>query len=789
MLKNYLLVALRNIRKNKIFSAINILGLALGMTCSLLILLWVQDENGIDAFHKNGSLIYSIYERQYYDGKVESGHYTPGLLPDEMKRKIPEIEYSSGFAWKDLNTFSVGDKILKEEGNHASTDFFKMFSYPLLEGNARTALSTPVSIAVSRKMAVDFFGSPKEALGKTVRFDNRQDLMVSAVFENLPPNTSEKFDYLINWHSFLEDNPWAKEWGNNGPQTLIQLHKDANPALVEKKITHFLDDLNKEQSVGFRIQLGMQLFGDIYLHSNFKNGNLEGGRVEYVRLFSLVALFILLIACINFMNLTTARSVKRAKEIGIRKVVGAIRPVLIRQFIGEAILLSFLAVLIAAGLLALLLPTFNHVTGKEIRLPFNRVYFWISIFILTLLTGFVSGSYPALFLSAFNPVTVLKGTLKTKTGALWFRKGLVVFQFVLSIVLIIGMIIISKQVSYVENINLGYDKENLIYVPIEGELMEKYNLFKEELLNKPGIQLVTRISQTPTQIANGTYGVDWDGKDQNTKPMFTNAAAGFDFARTLQLTLVNGRDFSKDYGTDTAGYIVNESALKKIGYKDPVGKRLTFWGKKGTIIGVVKDFHFNSLREPISPLIIRLGEKDKWGSVLVRTNPGRTKEALTSLESVYRAVNPKFPFTYQFSDLEYQKLYKSEETVQQLSTYFACLGIFISCLGLLGLAMFTAEQKTKEIGIRKVLGASMPSIVTLLSKEFLSFVMLAFLIASPLAWWAMHKWLQDYAYRVDIGWGVFAVAGILALLIALFTISFQAIRAAVANPAVSLKNE
>ena len=789
MLKNYLLVALRNIRKNKIFSAINILGLALGMTCSLLILLWVQDENGIDAFHKNGSLIYSIYERQYYDGKVESGHYTPGLLPDEMKRKIPEIEYSSGFAWKDLNTFSVGDKILKEEGNHASTDFFKMFSYPLLEGNARTALSTPVSIAVSRKMAVDFFGSPKEALGKTIRFDNRQDLMVSAVFENLPPNTSEKFDYLINWHSFLEDNPWAKEWGNNGPQTLIQLHKDANPALVEKKITHFLDDLNKEQSVGFRIQLGMQLFGDIYLHSNFKNGNLEGGRVEYVRLFSLVALFILLIACINFMNLTTARSVKRAKEIGIRKVVGAIRPVLIRQFIGEAILLSFLAVLIAAGLLALLLPTFNHVTGKEIRLPFNRVYFWISIFILTLLTGFVSGSYPALFLSAFNPVTVLKGTLKTKTGALWFRKGLVVFQFVLSIVLIIGMIIISKQVSYVENINLGYDKENLIYVPIEGELMEKYNLFKEELLNKPGIQLVTRISQTPTQIANGTYGVDWDGKDQNTKPMFTNAAAGFDFARTLQLTLVNGRDFSKDYGTDTAGYIVNESALKKIGYKDPVGKRLTFWGKKGTIIGVVKDFHFNALREPISPLIIRLGEKDKWGSVLVRTNPGRTKEALTSLESVYRAVNPKFPFTYQFSDLEYQKLYKSEETVQQLSTYFACLGIFISCLGLLGLAMFTAEQKTKEIGIRKVLGASMPSIVTLLSKEFLSFVMLAFLIASPLAWWAMHKWLQDYAYRVDIGWWVFAVAGILALLIALFTISFQAIRAAVANPAVSLKNE
>jgi ABC-type antimicrobial peptide transport system permease subunit len=789
MLKNYLLVALRNIRKNKIFSAINILGLALGMTCSLLILLWVRDEEGMDSFHKNGARIYSVYERQYYDGKIESGHYTPGLLPDEMKRKIPEIEYSSGFAWKDLNTFSVGDKILKEEGNHASTDFFKMFSYPLIEGNAETALSTPVSIALSRKMANDFFGSPKEAFGKTIRFDNRQDLRVSAVFENVEAYSSEKFDYLINWHSFLEDNPWAKEWGNNGPKTLIQLRKDASPTLVENRITHFLDDLNKEQSAGFRVQLGMQLFGDLYLHSNFKDGKVQGGRIEYVRLFSLVAVFILLIACINFMNLTTARSVKRAKEIGIRKVVGAIRPVLMRQFIGEAVLLSFFGVLISTGLLALLLPTFNQITGKQIALPFNHLYFWVSILALTFITGFLSGSYPAIFLSAFNPVTVLKGTLKTKAGALWFRKGLVIFQFVLSIVLIIGMIIISRQVSYVENINLGYDRENLLYVPIEGELMDKYGVFKEELLGKPGIQLVTRISQTPTQIENGTYGVEWDGKDQNSKPMFTNAAAGFDFVKTLKLTVLEGRDFSKDFGTDTAGYILNESALKKIGYKDPVGKRLTFWGKKGSVIGVVKDFHFNSLREPIAPLIIRLGEKDKWGTVLVRTKPGQTREALASLETVYKSLNPKFPFTYQFSDLEYQKLYKSEETVQRLSTFFAFLGIFISCLGLLGLAMFTAEQRTKEIGIRKVLGASMPSIFTLLSREFLTFVLIAFLIAAPLAWWAMHKWLQDYAYRVDIGWWVFAIAGTLALVIALVTISFQAIRAAVANPVVALKNE
>jgi putative ABC transport system permease protein len=789
MIKNYLRVAFRNIRKNKIFSIINLLGLALGMTSSMLILLWVQDEQGIDAFHKNAATIYSVYERQYYDGKIDAGHYTPGLLPDEIKRKIPEIEYASGFAWKNQNTFSVGEKILKEDGNHASSDFFYMFSYPLIAGNRQSALSTPVSIAISRKMAVDFFASPQAALGKTIRFDNRKDLTVSAVFENVKENSSAKFDYLINWHSFLEDNDWAKQWGNSGPKTFIQLRRDADPALVERKITHFLDDLNKDQSPGFRVQLGMQLYKDMYLHSNFKDGKITGGRVEYVRLFSLVALFILLIACINFMNLTTARSVKRAKEIGIRKVVGAVRTVLMRQFIGEAILLSFLAVLLALGMIALLLPTFNHTTGKEIGIPFLQPYFWTSLVLLTLVTGIISGSYPAIFLSSFNPIAVLKGTLKTKTGALWFRKGLVIFQFVLSIVLIIGMTIISKQVGFVQNINLGYDRENLIYVPIEGELTNKYQVFKEEIMDKPGIQMITRISQTPTEIENGTYGVDWDGKDPGTKPMFTNAAAGYDFVRTLKLSLLSGRDFSKDHGTDTAAYILNESALKKIGYKDPIGRRLTFWGKKGTIIGVVKDFHFSSLREPIRPLIIRLGEKEDYGSFLIRTEPGKTKEAVASLETVYKKLNPKFPFTYQFSDLEYQKLYKSEETVQRLSTYFAFLGIFISCLGLLGLAMFTAEQRTKEIGIRKVLGASAPSIFTLLSREFLFFVFIAFLIAMPLAWWAMYKWLQDFAYRVEIGRWVFAAAGIAALVIALSTISFQAIRAAVANPAIALKNE
>ncbi len=789
MIKNYLLVALRNLRKNKAFSAINILGLALGMACSLLILLWINDERNMDKFNKNTTRLYSIYERQYYDNKIDAFHSTPGVLPDEIKRVMPQVQYSSGFGWQEESAFQVGDKILKEKGNHASADFFKMFSYTLLQGNAASALNAPTTIAISRKMANDFFGSPGAALGKTIRYQDHTNYTVSAVFENLGENTSSKFDYLLSWHTFLEDNSWAKEWGNNGPQTLVMLKAGADPAVFEKKIVRFLDNYNKDQGKGFRIELGIQRFDDIYLHSNFTNGKLEGGRIEYVQLFSIVAIFILLIACINFMNLTTARSVKRAKEIGIRKVVGAVRFALMRQFIGEAVLLAFMASVVALILVLLLLHPFNSLTQKQISFPFSDVYFWLSIVGLTFVTGLISGSYPALFLSSFNAVTVLKGSLKFSPGATWFRKGLVVFQFVLSIVLIIATIVVSKQINYIQTKNLGYDRENLIYIPLEGDLPKQYALLKEQALSMPGIKEVSRISQTPTQIQNGTYGVDWDGKDQNSKPMFTNASTGYDFVTTMNIKLLQGRDFSKDFPTDTSGYILNEQALKKIGYKDPIGRRLTFWGKKGTIVGVVKDFHFNSLKVPVNALIMRLGEKDDWGNALIKTQPGKTKEAVASLEKICKQLNPKFPFTYQFSDEEYQKLYSSEQMVGKLANCFAFLAIFISCLGLLGLAMFTAEQRTKEIGIRKVLGASVGSVFNLLSKEFLALVLVALVIASPIAWYSMSKWLEDYTYRTHISWWMFVIAGIAAIIITLFTVSFQAIKAAVANPVKSLRSE
>ena len=650
-------------------------------------------------------------------------------------------------------------------------------------------MNTPATIAISRKMAEDFFGDAQKAIGQTVRYENRVDLKVSAVFENISLKSSRRFDFLTNWHFFLEENSWAKNWGNNGPSTLVMLKPNANAALVDKKLKKFLDNYNKDQSAAFRIEMGIQRYEEMYLYSNFKNGIVSGGRIEYVRLFGVVAIFILLIACINFMNLTTAHSVKRAREIGIRKVVGAIRSSLRYQFIGEAILLSLFSIIISILLVALILPSFNSITEKKIQLPINDSVFWLSLAGLTLFTGILSGSYPAMFLSSLNPIKVLKGILKFSPGAAWFRKGLVVFQFTLSTILIIGTIVVSKQVEFVQSKNLGYDRENLVYIPLEGDLTSKYQLFKEQALKMPGIQHVTRMSQAPTQIENGTGGVEWDGKDPNIKPMFTQAAVGYDFVKTLNVQILQGRDYSKDYATDSVGYILNEAALQKIGYKDPIGKPLTFWGKKGTIIGVVKDFHFNSFHEPINALVLRSGETDGYGSILVRTAAGKTKEALGNIEKLCKQLNPKFPFTYYFSDEEYQKLYKSELVVSKLANSFAFLAIFISCLGLLGLAMFTAEQRTKEIGIRKVLGASVSSLFTLMSREFLLLVSIALVIASPIAWWLMNNWLQNYVYRIPITWWMFIAAGGLAILIALATITFQATKAAIANPIKSLRTE
>ena len=774
--------------RNKFFSTINILGLALGMACSILILLWVQNELSIDSFHANKDRLYTVYERQFYDHKVHGQYSTPGILADELKKVVPDFEYAADVDLGEENTFRVNNKILKINGGFASADFFKMFSFPLLQGSVQTSLNSPSAIAISRKMAEEFFGSPQAAIGKSIRYENRENFNITAVFENVPANASDKFDYLINWYQFLKENPWAKNWDSNSPATFVMLKPNADAALVDKKITHFVDPYIKP-SPAFREELGLQKLDETYLNSDLKDGRPSGGRIEYVHLFSIVAVFILLIACINFMNLTTARSIKRAREIGVRKVVGAVRSVLIKQFIGEALLLTFLAVLIAVFLVAALLPVFNSVTQKHIGYPFSHLYFWLWLSGLTLVTGFISGSYPALFLSGFNPVRVLKGTLKLSAGSAWFRKGLVVFQFVLSVVLIIGTMVISKQVNYIQTKNLGYDRENMIFVPLEGDLISKYETFKNEASKMPGIKDITRITSRPTNFGSSTSGVTWDGKDPNTNIEFTQVSVGYDFTKTMKLKMVQGRDFSKDFATDSIGYLINETALKRVGYADPIGKPFTMWGKKGTIVGILQDFHFKSLHSAIDPLVVRLREKEDYGNILVRTQPGQTKQALATIEKLCKELNPNFTFTYQFSDQEYQKLYDNEQVVSKLSDAFAFLAIFISCLGLLGLAMFTAEQRTKEIGIRKVLGASVGSLFTLLSREFIVLVIIALLIASPISWYAMNKWLLNYSYHIDLAWWIFLLSGGIAIFITLITVSFQSAKAALMNPIKSLRSE
>jgi len=779
MFQNYLKTALRNLRMNTKFSAINIVGLSLGMACSLLILLWVLDEWNRDVPPANADRLYAAVLRVTANGKTDAGLSTQGLLAKEIARKIPDVEATSSYFWTMPQTFSAGDKVLKMSANYAGADFFRMFGYPLLEGSVTGALSGPLNVAISRKMAVEFFGSPAAAMGKTVRVDNRKDLQVTAVFADLPANVTDRFECLMNWDGFLAENDWLLRWGNTTPVTLVLLRKGVDVARVNRQLTHFLEAYIPS-SPDIKRELGLQLQRDRYLYSRFENGVPAGGRIEYVRLFSLVAAFILLIACINFMNLSTARSARRAKEIGVRKVLGAERRSLVFQFIGESVLMAFLAGVLALAVVFVALPSFNGLTGKEMHLPVARLYFWLAAGGLVLVTGMVSGSYPALFLSGFQPIRVLKGILPSGVGTGWLRKGLVVFQFTLSIMLILGTFLISQQVSYVLHKNLGYDRENLLYVQLEGDLAAKYGVFKTSALNMPGVGAVSELSEPLTNLGNDSRDLDWEGKAKGVSVPIAVENAGLDLVKTMRLQMAMGRDFSADFPSDSNAFILNEAAVAKIGFTDPIGKVLSFWGKKGPIIGVMKDFHFQSLHEAIRPMILRRDVAEADGVAVIRTRPGKTAEVLAGLEKLCKQLNPKFPFTYQFPDEEYAKLYKSEQTTGKLGALFALL---------LGLSMFAAEQRLKEVGIRKVLGAGPGSLFALLSRELLLLVGLAFLIAAPLGRWVMQYWRDQFAYKAPVAWWVFVATGVLVSVVSLLTIGWQVGRVVRANPADVLRSE
>ncbi|MBT1700249.1 ABC transporter permease [Fulvivirgaceae bacterium PWU4] len=797
MFQHYIMVAFRNLVRSRSFSLINISGLAFGLACSLLIFLWARDEQSVDRFHTNNKLLYRVYLRQVYDGQAHADYHTPAPLPAELKKMIPEIEYATGFVkffrlslQDDIyESFSVDDKVYKLKGSRAEEDFFSMFSYKLLYGTPQTALSRPESLCMSRKMAELFFGSVEAAVGKTVRFDGRTDVTVTAVFENLPPQASDQFDYLMNWDAWVAENPFKQSWGHFGTLSFIQLRPDADPVKVEEKIKDFLKTYLKGMSDNLRLELGLQPFGDQYLYGDFENGLPAGGRILYVNLFMGVGIFILLIACINFMNLATARSVKRAKEVGVRKVVGSSRLHLIYQFIGEAMLLTLMAVLLSLALAALSLPAFNDLTAKQMAIPLREPLFYLFMLGLVLLTGFIAGSYPALFLSSLQPVKVLKGHFRFSFSAAAFRKGLVVFQFVLSMLLLISTLVVTRQTNYLQYKNLGYDRENVLYIPIEGNLITKYALFREEASKIPGIKMVDRSSQFPHAMSFRVDAVQWPGRDPNKVINFAVSSVGYDFVKLMNLDIVNGRDVDRYNRTDSVGFLVNEEAVRQMGVKDPIGMEISVFGKQGRIVGVLKDYHTNTLHQAIDPVVLDVKEFLNFGTVLVRTEKGKLKEALAGLEKVYKQMNPGHAFNFTFMDEQYGKLYKSEQVASKLSYVFTLLAIVISCLGLLGLSMFAAEQWKKEIGIRKILGATLRHIMARFSGDFVRLVLLSIVIAVPPAWLAMNQWLQNFAYRIDLAWWIFVLAGIIALVVSLLTVSTQAVKAALENPVKNLRSE
>jgi len=803
MLKSYLKIAWRNITRHKVYTAINVIGLSLGMTCCLFIFLWVRDEKSIDNFFEHGKDLYSVYQRFEANGKVLGTYTTPveyvdgktQYLLEDVREAVPEVKqagfYKTGYElpWGHSETFRYGEKMMKLEGSRATPEFFKLFSYPLLEGTADNALKEMNNIAISHKMANLFFGSPGQAMGKSLRYENRLDFVVAAVFEDLPRESSLRFDFLLTWEA---QKKLKLEYSSNDFQSFVQLSPTADPRHVEATINQYLQARMKKNP-GLKVTLGLQRYGDRYLHSNFTDGRPAGGRIEYVRIFSGVAIFILIIACINFMNLTTARSIKRAKEVGLRKVVGSTRGHLLGQFFGEAILFSLLAGVLSLALLYLLLPSFNQFTGKQIAPPVASIPFWLSSLGLVLITGLVAGSYPALYLSSLQPIRVIKGIVRFTQGSIWFRKGLTVFQFVLSIGLMIATIVITRQTNYVQTAHLGYDRENMIYLRIEGELLKmgKYELFKQQVSGMPGIAMVDRSTEAPHAmnfiVADD---INWEGKQQGDVVGFKPSSVGFDFIKLMKLEIVEGRDFSRLNAMDSPdAFMVNEEAVRRMGMKHPLGKWVSAWKKKGHIIAVLKDFHTQSLHEPIMPIMMDVKEYEDFGVIIARTQPGKTKEALASLAKVYKEINPNYPFDYQFIDEEYKKLYAGEAIISKLSVLFSTLAILISCLGLLGLVMFAAEQRVKEIGIRKVLGASLSQIISLFSRDFLQLIGIAFLIAAPLAWYFMHHWLQDFAYKIPLSWWIFVLAGASSVIIALLTMSYQAFRSARANPVKALRSE
>lgn len=790
MFRNFFKMSFRNLRRSKGYSFLNIFGLAVGIACAALIFLWVEDELTFNHNFAKRDYLYHVMQNEKSDAGISTNGSTPGPLAAALKADIPGIVNSGRLSWAMDELAVVGDKSIKENGMYADPSILSMYTLPFIFGNPATALNDPQSVVISESMSKKFFGN-SNPVGKTIKMNAKGAYSVdglytvTGVFKDLPANCYYHFQWLSPYTTWEDANTWLKPWNNNLTETIVELSPTANPALINKKLKNYLStkaDGNTNQCFLFSMN-------DWHLRSNFVNGVQDGGSIKYVKLFSTIALIILLIACINFMNLATARSEQRAKEVGVLKVMGAGKKGLIGKFIGESLLMSFIAVILAVGLVYALMPFYNNLVEKQLSVNlFNPLHLGC-LLAIGLIAALIAGSYPAFYLSSFNPVRVLKGVkVKSSAAVIFIRKGLVITQFTASVILIISTIIVYKQVQHIKDRDLGYNKNNLIYMDLQGNMKDHFSEIKNSLIATGYVENAATSLHDALHVYSYGDVFNWQGKNPNAKlPVHSNVVSS-EYLSTMRMQLIAGRDF-REGNTDTTNVIINESMASLMGKEGKLGSIINAGIYKLTVVGIIKDFIYNDVYGKGAPLVLFNGNYSST-VMAVRFKPNvNLSQALEKTGAVMKTKNPGFPFEFRFADKDFDTMFSAEKLIGKLAGVFAMLAIFISCLGLFGLAAYTAERRTKEIGIRKVLGASVTGLARLLAKEFLQLVMLSCLIAFPVAWWFMNDWLEDYAYRTTIQWWVFALAGIAALLIALLTVSFQAIKAAVANPVKSLRTE
>ena len=786
MIKNYLLVALRNLQKNKAFSFLNISGLAIGMASAILILLWVQNEISYDQFHKNKDHIYEAWNRGQMDDKIQCWESTPQILGPTLKKDYPEVDMLARTVttWK---VTSVGEKKFSTQSMIVDPDFLKIFSFRFQQGNPETALESPKSVVITQKMAKKMFGD-EDPLNKTLKIDSLS-YIVSGVMEDLPPNTRFNFDFLVNWN-MIKTLGWEDQiWENNFANTFVLLKPEVNPQIFGNKIR----TISQVHSKGVvKEEIFLHPLAQWHLYSRFENGKATGGEIETVRLFIVIAAFILLIACINFMNLSTARSEKRAKEVGIRKVSGALQSSLVLQFLGESLLISTISGILGLFLVQIFLPSFNLLIGKSLALPYSNIYFWLYALVFILITGLLAGSYPAFFLSSFKPVSVLKGKFKNAQSLITPRRVLVVLQFSFAIVLIISTLVVVQQIRYAQQRDSGYNRDQILYHYTTGTLTKNYGMLRTELLQSGMVTMVNRTSWPLTQIWSDTWDLVWQGKSPYDKTDFDRFSADEQLVRLAGLKLISGRDMEPSkYPTDSTAALLNEAAVKTMGFKNPIGQLVRDDRVTYHIVGVVKNFILASPFDPVKPMMIEgAGSQSGFNVVNMKLVAGNNIQSnLAKIEQIFKKYNPDYPFEYHFVDQDYANKFEDTRRTATLSALFAGLTILISCLGLFGLASFMAVQRTKEIGVRKVLGASVLNLWQLLSKDFVVLVLISLCIAVPTAYYFMNNWLAQFQYQVTMSWWIFASAGLGALAITLLTVSYQSIVAALANPVNSLRSE